>query len=175
MASFRTIDRATGQSGRRLVLRKFLDFVIYNLATGLGTGLAPVASGTFGSLWGLLLVYILHRFQPSAGFYLLVVVVGFAVAVYVSGWVAEAEDQKDPSIVVADEIIGQMVVFLFIPPAAVSLSILIAGFLLFRIFDIWKPWPIRRLEALPGGFGIVLDDMLAGVYANIILQIWLRY
>jgi len=156
-------------------LRKFLDFVIFNLATGLGTGLAPIASGTFGSLLGLLLVYLLNRWQLSIMLQFSIAVVGFVVAIYVSGWVADAEDDKDPSIVVADEIIGQMVVFLFIPAAKVTFGLLIAGFLLFRIFDIWKPWPIRKLESLPGGFGIVLDDILAGIFANIILQLWLWY
>jgi len=157
---------------------KIRHFLNYHLATGFGAGRSPEAPGTIGTLVGLIL-YLLFVPKISAFWQLVVVVVAIAVAIYVSGWMAEAHNEKDPSIVVADEIVGLFVTYLWLPLAFDSgrpaWSLLIVGFLLFRIFDIWKLWPIRKLETLPGGFGIVLDDVLAGVYANIILQIWARW
>ena len=151
--------------------RKILDFATYYLATGFGSGLIPLAPGTFGSLVGVLMVWLF--FPAGMGWQFLWVVVTTGLAVYVSGWLAQAEDRKDPSMVVADEIVGVFVTFTALP-THLSGSVLLVGFLLFRAFDIWKPWPIRRLEKLPGGWGIVMDDVLAGVFANIILQIGLR-
>ncbi|PYV12225.1 MAG: hypothetical protein DMG07_17560 [Acidobacteria bacterium] len=78
---------------------------------------------------------------------------------------------KDPSVVVADEVAGQLLAFLFVPIGLVNL---VLGTLLFRLFDIWKPFPIRRLERLPGGVGIMADDLLAGIYANLVLQLVTR-
>jgi phosphatidylglycerophosphatase A len=75
--------------------------------------------------------------------------------------------------VVIDEVAGQMIAYIFVP-AATSLWITIAGFILFRLFDIWKPYPIRRMEALESGLGIMADDVLAGIYAALVLSlIWL--
>ena len=151
------------------MLRSIKDFLIYYTATGLGTGLAPVAPGTFGSILGVVLVYF---FMPTAALFQLVVVVGVtALAIYASGWLAQAEDKHDPAKVVADEIAGIFVTFMWLPLG--SWKLLLAGFVLFRILDIWKPWPIRKLENLPGGFGIVIDDVAAGVVANLVLHLWL--
>jgi phosphatidylglycerophosphatase A len=75
---------------------------------------------------------------------------------------------KDPRQIVVDEIAGQMVTLAFLPVAP---SVLAAGFFLFRALDVWKPWPADRLEALPGGSGIMADDLMAGLYGNLILQV----
>jgi phosphatidylglycerophosphatase A len=77
---------------------------------------------------------------------------------------------EDPPEAVVDEVMGQLVTFLFVP-FAVSWPFILAGFLLFRLFDIWKPYPIRNLEILPGGLGICADDIVAGVYAGICLSV----
>ncbi len=155
-------------------MKKAVNFVKYNLATGLGVGRSPYAPGTMGSLLGVLLVYFLLPQHFGLQFLLFAVV--FVVALITSQWLAEAEGTKDPSVVVIDEIAGQLVTFLWIPFIDLhSFKVLLAGFLMFRAFDIWKPWPIRKAENLPGGLGIVLDDVLAGIFANIILQVWLRW
>jgi phosphatidylglycerophosphatase A len=75
---------------------------------------------------------------------------------------------KDPSYVVIDEVAGQLVTFLFLPVSALNL---ILGTIAFRLFDIWKPFPIRKLESLEDGVGVMADDLLAGVYANLVLQL----
>jgi phosphatidylglycerophosphatase A len=81
--------------------------------------------------------------------------------------------QKDPGLVVVDEVLGQWVTLL--GAASLNWKALLAGFLLFRIFDIWKPWPVRKLERLPEGTGIVADDLAAGVYGALILYIGGRF
>ena len=137
------------------------------LATGLGLGYSPVAPGTVGSLAGLALVWPLWWIGgPWA------VVAGAAGIVALGGWasgVARTHFRRpDPGHVVIDEIAGQMVALLFVVP---TLATLVGGWLLFRLFDIWKPYPIRRLERLPGASGIMADDLLAGVFANFVLQV----
>ncbi len=140
------------------------------IATGLGTGYAPVASGTFGSLPGLVLVWLLWNLAgPWA------VAVGLIVVVALGFWAsAKAEDdfgRKDPGEVVIDEVAGQMVSLLFLAPDVTTLA---AGFFLFRLFDVWKPFPARRLEQLPGASGIMIDDLVAGLYANLALRVLLE-
>ncbi len=154
--------------------KKIFTFIVYNLATGFGSGFSPVAPGTAGTLVGLLLY---HFFFPDVGANLsqfLFVILSIVVAIYVSNWLANAEGAKDPQIVVIDEIVGLFTTFLWLP-CYPDWIVLVLGFVLFRIFDIWKPWPIKKFEALPGGFGIVLDDIVAGIFANILLQIWMRF
>jgi len=156
--------------------QKIFHFINYHLATGFGAGRSPEAPGTAGTVVGFVLYLLL--FPSGVTAQLIFTLVAIAIAIYVSGWMAEAEGDKDPSIVVADEIVGLFIAYLWLPLGANGLpawSLLIAGFVLFRIFDIWKPWPLYQLEKAPGGFGIVLDDVMAGVYANIILQIWARW
>jgi phosphatidylglycerophosphatase A len=135
------------------------------LATVLGVGYAPVASGTFGSAAGL----VLWVFLPESN-----LVRGIAVlAVFVlgswSGTVAERYfGRTDPGQVVIDEVLGMMMTLFWNP---VGWRGLVVGFLLFRIADIIKPFPANRLERLPGGLGIMADDAMAAVYANLALQI----
>jgi phosphatidylglycerophosphatase A len=134
-----------------------------------GTGrLGPGSgSGTLGSLWGLLAGWVLWRALGPWG------VAAAAVLVTAVGtWAAEATarhlGRRDPGEVVIDEVAGQLFALLFLPP---TVGVLLLAFLLFRLFDIWKPFPIRRLERWPGGLGIMADDVLAGVYANLALRV----
>lgn len=139
------------------------------LATGFGVGKVPKAPGTAGSLLGIALVALI--FPSTWWIQLLLVIAVAAVAVWTSHWVEVALGETDPQIVVIDEVVGQWVALLWVP---IHWQSLLAGFVLFRLFDIWKPGPIRKAGHLPGGVGIVADDVLAGVAANIILQIAFR-
>lgn len=95
----------------------------------------------------------------------------FVVAVFTSGRAAATENDHDPKFVVIDEVIGQLVGLFFVPAKIWNLLV---AFILFRFFDIVKPFPIRRLETLRGGWGIVMDDVGAGLYTNLILHILMR-
>jgi phosphatidylglycerophosphatase A len=147
---------------------KALDSLSRFVATGLGSGYSPVAPGTAGSIVGLLLFLPLARvgwpWQLAAT--AAVALVGALAA----GRVARAVGRKDPGLVVVDEVAGQWVTFLALPFTPV---IALAGFLLFRLMDIVKPWPARDLERLPGGWGIMADDVAAGIYAHLLLRVGL--
>jgi phosphatidylglycerophosphatase A len=138
------------------------------LATGFGAGYSRFAPGTAGTLVGLVLFWPIHALAPA--YQLAATVVLFLASVAASGHVARRVGRKDPGLVVADEIVGMWITLLFVPlsPAAV-----VAGFLLFRAMDILKPPPARGFESLPGGWGIVMDDVMAGVYANLLLHVGL--
>jgi phosphatidylglycerophosphatase A len=130
------------------------------------TGYFPFAPGTIGSLAGLL-VYAGVRLSGSAAVEALVIVAVFAAGVW-SGSVAERYfGGIDPGPVVIDEVVGMLVTLAFIP---VGWSGALAGFVIFRILDIVKPYPSRRLENLHGGWGVVLDDAMAAVYGNLVLR-----
>jgi phosphatidylglycerophosphatase A len=136
------------------------------LATGFGAGYGPIAPGTWGSVPGLAFAWGLDRFAGRWA------VVGgaffFALAgVWAAGRAEVLLGEKDPGRVVVDEIAGQMVALLFLP---VTARLLLGAFLLFRVLDVLKPWPAHRLEDLPGGSGIMADDLMVGLYANLILQ-----
>ena len=135
------------------------------IATSLGVGYVPVASGTFGSAAGLVLWAVLPStivVQASA------IVVLFVVGSW-AGSVAERHfGRTDPGEVVVDEVMG-MLLTLFL--TGVGWTGAVAGFFLFRIFDIVKPFPARRLEHLPGGIGVMADDAMAAIYANVALRI----
>lgn len=140
------------------------------LATGCGLGLAPVAPGTFGSLGGLVLVYALS-WLPLAG-QVGVELVVIALGVWLCTRAGQLLGRMDPPSVVWDEIAAFPIVF-----AGVALTPLTAilGFAWFRLFDISKPFPIHRLERFPAGWGVMADDLMAGVYASLGLHltIWL--
>ena len=135
------------------------------LATALGAGYSPIAPGTAGSAvgvvtyWGLLL---LPR-APALALMAAVLVLGTLAAHHV----ARAIGRPDPGLVVVDEVVGQWVALLFLPFTPLTAG---AAFLLFRIMDIIKPWPARDFEDLHGGIGIMADDLMAGVYANLLLR-----
>ena len=140
------------------------------IATGLGSGLFPVAPGTAGSTVALGLFWVTTR--SGVGW---LPVLAFAVLVLAGLWSAGAAarqlGQKDPGAIVIDEFAGQFLALLALPH---SWRVLVAGFLLFRLFDIIKPPPARRFEALPGATGIMADDLVAGLYVNLLLQVAVR-
>ena len=136
--------------------------VITFLACGFGSGLAPLAPGTAGTLAG---VPICLLCLPLPWFLRLLVVLALLVfSIYVAGRAEEIYQKKDDQRIVIDEIIGFQVTML---PVTITALHLCAGFVLFRIFDILKPFPIKNLQMLPGGWGIVLDDVGAGIYAGV--------
>ena len=137
------------------------------LATGFGVGYSPVAPGTLGTLIAIPIYYFLSEI-PSP-LYEVTLVGFFFVSVWVSGNAERLFGKEDDQRIVIDEVIGFLITMLWVPK---TIRFIIIGFVLFRFFDILKPFPIRRLEKrLKGGFGVVLDDVAAGVYSNIILQI----
>ena len=141
------------------------DLLATVVATGLGSGYAPLAPGTAGSLVGLALFWPLHRL-PLAGQAATTALV-FVLGVAAAGHVARRLGVEDPGLVVADEVVGMWVSLLGMPLTVVTA---LAGFVLFRVFDVFKPYPARDLERLPGGWGIMCDDVMAGVYANLLLR-----
>ena len=136
------------------------------VATGLGAGYSPIAPGTAGSLVGLLLFWPLRTLPAALQVAALVVV--FLAGTAAATRVARASGIEDPGIVVVDEVVGMWTSLLFLPFTPVTAAL---GFVLFRIFDVVKPYPARDLEALPGGWGIMSDDLMAGVYANLALRV----
>ena len=138
----------------------------YFLAFGLGSGLAPVAPGTAGSALGLLL--FIPALSAPFPVQVIIIVIGFVLGVWVSDRVAKHMEVKDPGGIVWDEFVGMWITLLWLP----SEIWLLPAFLLFRLFDIWKPWPVRVAdEKLAGGLGIMLDDVFAGVYALAAVQL----
>jgi len=143
------------------------------IATGLGAGYFPVAPGTAGSAVGLALVIAFRqtRLESPALAVCLAAFTGllFAVGVWSAGNAEKVFGCVDPRQVVIDEVAGQILTFVATP--RVSWIGLIAGFLLFRGFDIIKPFPARQAERIPGGWGIMLDDLVAGLYSLIALLV----
>ena len=140
------------------------------LATFCGCGFFPWGPGTVGSLAAIAIAAALHGYAQASRVTLVVLtLVLLAPAVWASGETERLLNRRDPQIVVIDEVLGQWVTLL--GASALSWKSFVAGFLLFRFFDIWKPWPVRKLEKLPGGTGIVCDDLAAGVYGALILYI----
>lgn len=134
-------------------------------ACGFGTGFAPAAPGTFGSLFGILVYFIIQSFSWQIQLVLVAVLV--IIAVICSHVAAKMLGQEDPGSIVIDEIVGQVIALWGVQ---FTLANVIAGFVLFRFFDILKPYPIKMLEKkVPGGAGIVVDDLMAGIYARIIM------
>ena len=140
---------------------------ILTLATGFGVGFSPIAPGTMGTLVAIP-VYVLLSQIPFP-LYELTLVTFF----FFSSWISENAEKhfgkKDDQRIVIDEVMGFLVTMLWVPK---TIFFVIFGFFLFRFFDILKPFPIRHLERKwKGGYGVVFDDVLAGIYANIVLQV----
>jgi phosphatidylglycerophosphatase A len=165
-----------------------MDYVSLAITT-FGVGYIPGAPGTYGSLVGVaiylfveqasyLIAAMLHGDSHGPFYYeqiARVVIAGLLISfcligILASGRTAPIFGRKDPSQAVVDEVMGQLITFCFIP-FGLGWPFILAGFLLFRLFDIWKPYPIRELEILSGGLGICADDIVAGVYAGICLAI----
>ena len=140
------------------------------VATGAGSGYSPVASGTVGSGVGLLLYLPLMGLGATG--YLLALVGITALGIWASGEAEKIFERRDDGRITIDEVAGMLLALAFLP---VRLDVVVAGFLLFRLFDIWKPYPVRAAEALPKGLGVMADDLLAGVYANLVGQVLWRW
>ncbi len=136
-------------------------------ATLFGVGRAPIAPGTAGSLAALPLVMLAGSALPAWGFAVLAALL-IGLAVLVSDAASRALGDPDPKSVVLDEVAGQFVTFVAWPLDAWTLA---GGFVLFRVADVLKPPPARQAERLPGGIGIVADDVVAGLYANLALRV----
>jgi len=140
---------------------------VHLLSVGFGSGLAPKAPGTFGTIAALPFWYVLQFLPPA--YYVVVLILAFILGVYLCGATADALGVHDHGGIVWDEFVGLWIALFMVP---MHFGWILLGFALFRLFDIWKPWPIRVLDAkVHGGFGIMIDDVLAGVYAYLTLQI----
>ena len=167
--------------------RGFTDYLALAVAT-CGVGYFPIAPGTLGSMVGVLLylavwsllyrvlenlaargrLSLLYIFTPQLAIMLLLIFIVSVVGIWAASRAEKVIQKKDPSIVVIDEVAGQMIALLSGPLWLPTWWSVLTAFILFRAFDIWKPYPIRRLEALESGLGIMADDLLAGVYALIV-------
>ena len=139
--------------------------IAYILCTLFGAGYIPLAPGTFASFLTVLALYLL---DPSIWVLFMMISVSFLIAIVFTSEI-EKKDGKDPKHIVIDEIAGQSLSFLLIPHP--SVVILFLGFLFFRLFDINKPFGIKGLQKFKSGLGVVLDDIMAGLFTNIILQL----
>ena len=141
---------------------------IYIFATGLGMGYMPLAPGTAGSLLAL----VIYWFFPLQTYFWIAICILFTVtAIRVLDYV-ESEHGKDPGLVVIDEVVGQWIALIFLPH---TIKIFLVSFFLFRILDIINPFPAGRSQQLSGGIGIMIDDIIAGIYTNVIIQIYLFF
>lgn len=144
------------------------DRIVMLLATGFGFGAVRRAPGTVGSLWGPPLAWGLQEAGLTGWWWASAAVAIALLGVPICGRAAAILGQHDPGCVVYDEIAAFPVVFAV---TQVDWRTAILGFAFFRLFDIWKPWPVRRFERFPGGWGIMADDLAAAVYAAMLL--WL--
>jgi phosphatidylglycerophosphatase A len=143
-------------------------FLIKLIATVFGVGYLPAAPGTWATVAGVAIAYYLGNNLAAYTILLLVLLI---LGIMTSGMLEKQLNQKDPGIVVIDEVVGVMIALWGLP---LIWPVMISGFFLFRAFDMFKIYPINKLEAQSGGWGIMLDDCMAGVYTNIILRIALR-
>lgn len=161
------------------------------IASAFGLGYLPKAPGTWGSIGGVAISLGIHWINwrqtrpyldlvPASNFWTVgllsggedwvVVIFASLIGVYVAGRAASYAGKKDPQFVVIDEVSGQMIAY-FSPFTLLNWKSFLLGFILFRVFDIWKPFPARQAESLPGGLGIMADDWIAGIYAA--LGLWI--
>jgi phosphatidylglycerophosphatase A len=142
------------------------------LACGFGSGLAPVAQGTFGSLAAILPWLLLRQYSLSLN--LAVIVISFAMGVWACEIAGRALRVDDHRSLVWDEFVGQWIALL--PALLAPWWAVVLGFALFRLFDVWKPWPIRYLDRhLKGGLGVMADDVIAGIFAAVVLKLVLLW
>ncbi|MBM3822179.1 MAG: phosphatidylglycerophosphatase A [Verrucomicrobia bacterium] len=164
--------------------RRGVDRWVLWLAQGFGAGRSPVAPGTMGTVVGMAWAVALLQL-PSVGWFGGVILGSVAAAVWVCGRAEELMGQKDPGSVVLDEVVAVPICFAGLLWEGTGLDRFQSGwwvtsngvvttlsaFALFRLFDIWKPWPIRWSQALPKGWGVVMDDVLAAAFAAVALKI----
>jgi phosphatidylglycerophosphatase A len=151
--------------------RRWNNHWVHFLAFGLGSGAAPKAPGTFGTLAAIPLYLLLAQLPLWA--YLVIIVASFALGIYLCGQASKDMGVHDHGGIVWDEFVGFWITMIAVP---MQWPWIIAGFVLFRFFDIIKPWPIGWLDKrVHGGLGIMIDDVIAGVFALIILQVALFF
>ncbi len=139
---------------------------VHFLSLGFGSGLFPIAPGTAGTLVAVPVYFLLAGLDIYT--YLGVTLLMFGIGIYLCGETSHALGVEDHPAIVWDEIVGYIITMIAVP---VKLEWIVAGFLLFRLFDILKPWPIRVLDrSIKGGMGIMLDDVLAGIFAALVLH-----
>lgn len=140
--------------------------IALGLSAWFGTGLLPIAPGTFGTLAAVPIAFGLAYL--GIGYSAFIIAIVIAVAIWTSGRCQKILGSDDPSVVVIDEVAGFLLTMFLLPPSWLTFGL---GFVLFRFFDILKPYPIRKVEKLRGGLGIVMDDLLAGIYAHFGIRI----
>jgi phosphatidylglycerophosphatase A len=140
-----------------------LDRVALGIATVAGAGYAPVASGTVGSLVACVALWLIPFTAAGLGLALAAVIV---VGIWAGSRVERTLGAKDPGVIVIDEVAGMFVSVLFLPR---TLPVLATAFVLFRLFDIWKPFPARESQVFTGGVGVMLDDLIAGAYTLVLI------
>ncbi|MDI6791515.1 MAG: phosphatidylglycerophosphatase A [bacterium] len=143
-----------------------MNFLIRLIATGFYTGYAPFASGTVGSVVGILLYLCFNL--PGSRLYLLSLAICLIGGIWICSRAEEIYNEKDSSLIVWDEVTGYLVAMFGLAP---TLSNIMIAFVIFRIMDIVKPYPIHLTERLPGGWGIMLDDVLAGLLTNVTIRV----
>ena len=154
-----------GKQARRLTFYDLLNPWNF-FALGFGSGLSPVAPGTFGTLMAVPFYFLLMQLTP--GVYLLFLMLTFLLGIAICGMSAKQLGVHDHPGIVWDEFVGYWITMFMAPAGWIWI---VVGFVLFRFFDILKPWPIRWIDRrVAGGLGIMLDDVLAGIYALIVLQ-----
>jgi len=132
-----------------------------------GIGFIPIASGTFGSLAGLLIGYILYLINFNLFF--IIIPLLFIFGVIASNTYQKQTGEKDSSVIVIDEVVGQLIAMIFVVD---NLTLVLCSFIVFRIFDIFKPWPASYADKkMDGGLGVMLDDVFAGIYAAILIYL----
>jgi len=138
------------------------------ISTWFGCGYSPIAPGTVGSAAAIAIALLIEHYTgwPPLSFAALATIV-LAPAIWAAGETARQANLKDPQFIVVDEVVGQWLALA--GARALNWKCWLAAFALFRLFDIWKPFPVRQLESLPGGAGIVADDLMAGLYAALVL------
>jgi phosphatidylglycerophosphatase A len=136
------------------------------IATWFGCGYSPIAPGTVGSAAAILIAWALHTYITPLEFGVMGLILAIP-GIWAAGVTAREIKSKDPQIVVVDEVVGEWITLA--GATAFNWHSWLLAFALFRIFDIWKPPPVRQLERLPGGIGIVADDAMAGVYGALLL------
>ena len=130
-----------------------------------GIGFIPIASGTFGSLAGLIIGYILYLINYNLFF--IIIPMLFILGVIASNTYQKLTGEKDSSVIVIDEVVGQLIAMMFVMD---NLILVFFSFIIFRIFDIFKPWPASYADSkMSGGVGVMLDDVFAGIYAAILI------
>ena len=139
----------------------------FAIGTVFKTGYIPIAPGTIGSIVGLLVFWLI---KDSASFTVevLVVTILFFVGVWASTIVEQVLQRQDPGVVIVDEVVGMLVALMLLPPTT---TVIFLAFFLFRFFDIVKPYPARWCEQLSRGWGIMMDDVVAGLYVNVLIHI----